>query len=159
VRNFVARIHDRITPERAHDAFDRHHLVRGDVAQPGGGIAPDQRERIDHRAVHGVVGAEVERIEKFGHHAPVVSGVGPADRGAQAAAVYRPGLPLAHQVAQGLLAGDGEYDALRTVPSGSAIAASAISNKRLVLPVTRLSSPIACFSGGPLDRAFASPRR
>ena len=77
-------VHHGVAPERAHDALDRHVLVGRDMAQPGAGVAPHQGERLDHRPVRLVVGAEVKASSRSRHHPAVVAAVGAADRGAQA---------------------------------------------------------------------------
>ena len=146
-----AGIDYRLAPERAHDALDRHRLVRGQVAQPGRGVAPDQRERLDHRLVRGVVGAEFQRVEEPGHHAPVMAGVGAADRDAQAAAVHRSGLPLADQVAQGLLTGDGEHHvAHRAVGPSNGGAGDLEQQDRLA------RDPLQLVEHSPLDPALGA---
>ena len=67
------------------------------------GKALDQFQRLHHRAMAVVVGAELQGEQEFERHAAIVSLVGVADHCAHCGAVGRPGgLPLLDQVAQRL---------------------------------------------------------
>jgi hypothetical protein len=113
--------HD-VAPLRADHALNRD-LVGAEILPSRALGAADRRQRVEHRAVRAVVGAEVERGEEPRHHAAVVGAVGGAHRAVHPPAVRdaeRAG--LARQRLQRPLAGGGEddvaHDALRRPDRG-----------------------------------------
>ena len=98
-------LHDGFSPQATYHAIERHLHVGREGMHLGVGKALHQVERVHHRAVAVVVGAEFQRGQQGRYHAPVVALVGIADHSAQGDAVgWAGGLPLLDQIAQRLLA-------------------------------------------------------
>jgi hypothetical protein len=108
---FGVLLDDRLPPEPACHAVDRHVFVGGEGVQPGVGVPLQEVEGLDHRAMAPVVRAEVQDPEDLWYHSPVMALVRVADHGAQGDPVGRSrDLGFLDQVAQGLFADDREHD-------------------------------------------------
>ena len=98
-----------VTPGDRHDTIERHGFLKRIAVQFAIEVAADQGERIKHRPVILVVGAEYQSAEHDRQHAAVVRAVGAADHRLEVVAVHwSSGFALGDQVAQGLLINDGK---------------------------------------------------
>jgi len=97
---------DQLRPVARRAPMRRDSLIERVVGQvPRLGVAADERQRVDHRSMRGVVAAELEDLQQGDQAAAVVTGVGGPQRGLHRAPVQRPlRLVLVHQLAQRLLA-------------------------------------------------------
>ena len=80
---------DRLPPEPACHAVDRHVFLGGEGVQLGVGVPLQEVEGLDDRAMAPVVRAEIQGPEDLRHHPPVMALVGVADHGAQGGPIGR----------------------------------------------------------------------
>src|SRR4029077_15445801 len=66
-------LHYGIAPEAANDTVERHLLVGREGVYLGIGKALDQLQRLHHRAMVVVIGAELQGEQEFERHAAIVS--------------------------------------------------------------------------------------
>ena len=109
---------DRFPPETAHHTVNRHGLLRWKAMRFGAREAFQQFQRLNHRTMVFVVGAEFQSLQNLGHHPPVMPLVRITDDGPQGCPIGRPrGFPFLDQVSQGLFADHWEHNVAHN-PSG-----------------------------------------